>query len=165
MYRYVLVCTGTYRYIRFCLILYRCIGFQMTSPSGFLPPTMSYVSYDVVRHARTTSYVRRTTSCWTSYIRCRTYDIQDVDVRHRTCDIVRHVHIRHRTSTCSPPHIVYNVVCRKWIYDVVCTWHTISYVYIVYDIVCTYDVVCQHTTSYVRRTMSYVFWRWLFPLF
>ncbi len=31
--------------------------------SGFLPPTMSYVTYDVVRHARTTSYVRRTTSC------------------------------------------------------------------------------------------------------
>ena len=25
--------------------------------SGFLPPTMSYVTYDVVRHARTISYV------------------------------------------------------------------------------------------------------------
>ncbi len=33
--------------------------------SGFLPvpPTMSHVTYDVVRLARTTSYVRRTTSC------------------------------------------------------------------------------------------------------
>ncbi len=31
MYRYVLVCTGTYRHIRFCPILYRCIGFQMSS--------------------------------------------------------------------------------------------------------------------------------------
>jgi hypothetical protein len=33
------------------------------SASGFLPPTMSYVTYDVVRHARTTSYVQHTTSC------------------------------------------------------------------------------------------------------
>ncbi len=31
--------------------------------SGFLPPTMLYVTYYVVRHARTTSYVQRTTSC------------------------------------------------------------------------------------------------------
>ena len=145
--------------------------------SGFLPPTMSYVTYDVVRHARMTSYVWRTTSCWTSHVRCRTCDIQGIDVRHRTCDIVRDV--RCRTSTYDIVHHTHdivrvhlnisltrdNVVCQKWTYDVVCTWHTTSYVHIVYDIVCTYDVACQHTISYVRRTMSYVFWRWLFPLF
>ena len=121
--------------------------------SGFLPPTMSYVTYDVVRHVRTTSYVWRTTSCWTSHVRCRTCDIQGLDVRHRTWDIVRDVQCR--TST-------YDIVC--YLYDivrvVVCTWHTTSYVHIVYDIVCTYDVACQHTTSYVWRTMSYVCWRW-----
>ncbi len=29
----------------------------------------------------------------------------------------------------------------------------------------THDVVCQHTISYARRTMSYVFWRGLSQLF
>ncbi len=33
------------------------VALPWPTPSGFLPPTMSYVTYDVVRHARTTSYV------------------------------------------------------------------------------------------------------------
>ncbi len=81
------------------------------STSGFLPPTMLYVTYDVVRHARTTSYVRRTTSCWTLqwlHARHRTCDIQDVDVQHRKCDIVRHV--RCRTSTYNIVHGTYDIL-------------------------------------------------------
>ena len=118
------------------------------------------VTYDIVLNiARTMSYVRYTGSRrTTSYVRHRTWRTMSyVDIRHRTS------HIRHRT--CSSQHIVYNVVCQKCTYDVVRTWHTTSYVHIVYDIACTYDVACQHTISYVRRTMSNVFWRWSFPLF
>ena len=37
-----------------CRYSFCCLN---SHPSGFLPPTMSYVTYDVVRHARTTSYV------------------------------------------------------------------------------------------------------------
>jgi hypothetical protein len=118
------------------------------------------VTYDIVLNiARTMSYVRYTGSRrTTSYVRHRTWRTMSyVNIRHRTS------HIRHRT--CSSQHIADNVVCQKWTYDVVCTWHTTSYVHIVYDIVCTYDVACQHTTSYVRRTTSYVCWRWSFQLF
>ena len=73
-------------------------------------------TYDIVLNiARTMSYVRHTGSRrTTSYIRHRTSRTMSyVNIRHRTS------HIRHRT--CSSQHIVYNVVCRKWIYDVVCT--------------------------------------------
>jgi hypothetical protein len=38
-------------------VLTRIIMAWINHPSGFLPPTMSYVTYDVVRHVRTTSYV------------------------------------------------------------------------------------------------------------
>ncbi len=75
-------------------------------------------TYDIVLNiARTMSYVRYTGSRrTTSY------------VRHRTLRTMSHVNIRHRTAhilhrTCSSQHIVtvYNVVCQKWTYDVVCT--------------------------------------------
>ena len=99
--------------------------------SGFLPPTMSYVTYNVVRRK-----VRHRTSD----VRCRTCDIQISDVRHRTCDVVRHVDIvRHCTTsyyrrTTSCQHIAYDIVRqvkRTISYAVTCS---------TYDVVCTYRI-------------------------
>ncbi len=108
--------------------------------------------YDVVRAWRTMSYVQHTTSRCTSYVRCRTCYIQDIDVRHRTCDMARHV--RCRTST-------YDIVCHT--YDIVCCHLHISYTmsYVgnghamsyVHDI--RYRRFISYTTSYAR-TMSHV---------
>jgi hypothetical protein len=73
-------------------------------------------TYDIVLNiARTMSYVRYTGSRrTTSYVRHRTpRTMSYVNLRHRTS------HIQHRS--CSSQHIVYNVVCQKWTYGVVCT--------------------------------------------
>ena len=82
-------------------------------------------TYDIVLYIiRTMSYVR-----YTGYRRTTSY------VRYRTSRTMSHVntghrmwlrHIRHHDRTFSSPHIVYNVVRRKWTYDVVRTWHKIS---------------------------------------
>ncbi len=129
MLMYVRVCTSMYEYVSVlsgvantaihdlhiffftfgskiqCAVPRRCISAfinnNVYTSSGFLPPTMSY--------EYTMSYVQHTTSCCTSYVRCRTCNIQDIDVRHRTCDIVRNVWCR--TST-------YDIVCHT--YDTVC---------------------------------------------
>ena len=123
-----------------------------SNTSGFLPPMMSYVTYDVVRNARTTSYVQHTTSCWTSHVRCRTCDIQDVDVRHRTYDVVRNV--RYRTSTYDIVRHTYDIVRVhlhiSYTMSYVGNGYTMSYVH---DI--RYRMFISYTTSYVR-TMSHV---------
>jgi hypothetical protein len=131
---YAIVCTML-RHV--CTLAYHARAGEMyvhvcTTSSGFLPPTMSYVTYDVVRHAQTTSYVRRTTSCFTSHVtvRCCTCDIQDEDVRHRTCYIVRHI------------------LCRTSTYDIVRgTYYIVSV-----------HLHISYTMSYVGNgyTMSYV---------
>ncbi len=122
---------------------------------------------------------------------CRTCDIQDIDVQHRTCDIVlvcTYDVVRGRTST-----TLFLTLARTTSSVVISTYlsYTMSYVlkgpmisyvhasdiryrrFILYtittsyhDVSCmTYDVVCQHTISYARHTMSYVFWRGQSQLF
>ena len=107
-------------------------------------------TYDVVRHVR--CRMSCTTSCWTSYIRCRMYDIQDVDVRHRTCDIV--CHVRCCTSTYDSVRNTYYIVRVhlhiSYTMSYVGNGYTMSYVH---DI--RYRMFISYTTSYVP-TMSYV---------
>jgi hypothetical protein len=98
-------------------------------------------------------------------------DIQDIDVRHRTCDIVRHV--RCRTSAydivCDTNDIVRFHLRISYAMSYVGNGRTMSYV-MTYDIVgpyrirhrmyvrcrmSTYYIVCR--TSYVTHTTSYVF--------
>ena len=73
-------------------------------------------TYDIVLYfVRTMSYVR-----YTGYRGMTLY------VPHRTLRTMSHVNIRNRMShirhrVLSSPHIVYNVVSRKWTYDVICT--------------------------------------------
>ena len=84
--------------------------------------------------------------------RCRTCDIQGIDVRHRTCDIVRDV--RCRTSTYDIVHHTYDIV--RVHLNILLTMsyvrngHTMSYVH---DI--RHCMFISYTTSYVR-TMSHV---------
>ncbi len=110
---------------------------------------MSYVTYDVVPHATYDIVLNIVRTM--SYVRYTGYRVIIIDVRHRTCDIVRHVC---RTSA-------YDIVCDT--YDIV-RFHlrisyTISYVgkgrtmSYVHDI--RYRRSISYTTSYVR-TMSYV---------
>jgi hypothetical protein len=113
--------------------------------------------YDVVRASCTMQY---TTSCCTSYVRCRTCDKQDIEVRHCTCHIVRYVLCR--TST-------YEIVCHT--YDIVCcllhisytvlylgNGHTMSYVHdILYRRFISYTTLYARTMSHLNiryRTMS-----------
>ena len=87
------------------------------------------------------------------------------------CDIVRYV--RCRTSTYNIVSDTYDIVgCHfniSYTMSYVLKGPTISYVHDIryrrfisyttsYVSCMTYDVVCQHTISYVRHTMSYVFW-------
>ncbi len=103
---------------------------------------MSYVQYTGCR--RTTSYVRHR-----MYIQCRTctYDIVSY-----TYDIVGcHLNISYTMS------YVLNGPTKSYIHDIRYR-RFISYTtsYVSYM---THDVVCQHTISYARRTMSHVFLR------
>ena len=83
---------------------------------------------------------------------CRTCDIQDVDIRHRTCDIVRDV--RCRTSTYDIVRHTYDIVRVhlniSYTMSYVGNGYTMSYVH---DI--RYRMFISYTTSYVR-TMSHV---------
>jgi hypothetical protein len=75
------------------------IGHMYRPPTSLMYDVVR--TYDVVLAWRTTSYVQHTTSYCVSYVRCRTCDIQDIDVRHRTCDIVyTYDVVRVRMSLC-----------------------------------------------------------------
>jgi hypothetical protein len=117
--------------------------------SGFLPPTISYVTYDVVRHARTTSYVPHTTSCSISCVRCRTCDIQDIDAGYRTCYVV--CHVRCRMSTYDIMSDTYDIVdCRlniSYTMSYVRNGPTISYVH---------DIRYRRFISYTKSYVSYM---------
>ncbi len=124
---------------------------------------LATVTYDVVRHVQ--YHGRTSESCTGTYdivratydivlnilhmmspSRTSTYDIQDVDVRHRTCDIVRHV--RCHTSTCDIIGDAYDIVRVhlhiSYTMSYVGNGYTMSYVH---DI--RYRMFISYTTSYV----------------
>ena len=128
-----------------------CQYSNASASSGFLPPTMSYVTYDVVR--RPTRHRRSDVRHRMSH---RTYDIARTIFKLWTYDIVRamsyvlstsYVHVRHRMLDVR--HRVY-------------TSYTTSYVKLnmrhrtctTYDIVGLYRMLCHTYNS--RLTMSYV---------
>jgi hypothetical protein len=105
----------------------------------YIVRAMSYVRYTGYRRMTRTSYVRHR-----MYVQCRTcaYDIVS-----DTYDIVGcHFNISYTMSyVLKGPTISYV--------------HDIRYCRFISYVSCmTYDVVYQHTISYVRHTTSYVFW-------
>jgi hypothetical protein len=103
--------------------------------------------------------VRATYDIVCTYVRCSTCTY---DIMSDTYNIVgRHFNLSYTLLyVLNGPTIsyVHDIRYRRCIsYSTAYTTSYVSYM--------TYDVVCQHTISYARRTMSYVFWWGLSQLF
>ena len=129
MYRYVPVCTDHWHD---AVMMISC-----TSTSGFLPPTMSYVTYDVVRRPK-----RHRRSDVRHRMSHRSYDIARTIFIQWTYDIVRamsyvlstsYLHVGHRHGMLDVRHRVYTSYttlyvklnmrhCTCTMYDIVCTY-------------------------------------------
>ena len=111
----------------------------------YIVRAMSYVRYTGYR--RTTSYVRHR-----MYVRCRTCTY---DIVSDTYDIVGcHFNISY-TMSYTMSYILKGPTI-SYVHDI--RYHRFISYTTSYVSCMTYDVVCQHTISYVRHTMSYVFW-------
>ena len=126
------------------------VSFQLAQTSGFLPPTMSYVTYDVVR--RPTRHRRSDVRHRMSH---RTYDIARTIFKLWTYDIVRtmsyvlftsYVHVRHRMLDVR--HRVYTSYTTSYVkLNMQHRTCTTSYVSIVCDVVrAILDVRCRMST-------------------